>query len=177
MTVPTDPKHKLSKNFTLGEVLKSQTATRLGINNTPNMEQYLNLKALCENVMEPVRGIHNVPLIVTSGLRVLEVNRKIGSWDGSQHVKGEAIDFEPLTDIKLEELWRAIVLSNIPYDQIILEFPPDGWLHISHVRNGVQRGRITIATKIIDHTASKPSTKTKYTQYTRDEVQNFEYDI
>lgn len=167
--IPADPKYRLSKNFTLSEVLKSQTATRKGIDNTPDIEQFKNLEALCQEVMEPVRAIYGVPLIVTSGLRVLELNREIGSWDGSQHVKGEAIDFEPLGGIELHDLWRAIVLSDIPYDQVILEFPPTGWIHISHKRGGPQRGRITIARKNADG-------KTKYHQYTRQEIEDFEYD-
>lgn len=168
MTVPTDLKTRLSKHFTLGEMLKSQTATRLGINNFPDVEQYENLKALCNEVLEPIRAINGVPLIITSGLRVLEVNRAIGSTDKSQHIRGEAADFEPLGNISLHELWRAIVLSDIPYDQCILEFPPDGWIHVSHRRGGPQRGRITIARKV--------GKKTRYYQYTREQIKTFNYE-
>jgi len=168
MQVPTDPRHQLSQNFTLGEMLKSQTATRKGIDNTPDLEQFKNLQALCQNVLQPVRGIYGVPLIVTSGLRVLELNRAIGSWDGSQHTKGEAADFEPLGNIALEDLWRSIVLSDIPYDQCILEFPPTGWIHISHKRDGDQRGKITVARKV--------DGKTRYDHYTREQVEQFDWE-
>lgn len=158
----------MSPNFTLGEYLKSQTATRKGIDNTPDMEQFKNLEALSVEVMEPVRALAGVPLIVTSGLRVLELNRAIGSSDTSQHIKGEAADFEPLGDVSLHELWRSIVLSDIPFDQCILEFPPDGWIHISHKREGEQRGKITIARKV--------GKKTKYEHYTRQQIEEFDYD-
>ena len=167
--IPTSLKHRMSENFTLGEYLKSQTATRKGIDNTPNMEQFLNLEALSKNVMQPVRGIYGVPLIVTSGLRVLELNREIGSWDGSQHVDGEAADFEPIGNVDLEELWRDIVLGTIPFDQCILEFPPTGWIHISHKRNKEQRGKITIARKIDGNT--------RYDHYTREQIISHEYEV
>lgn len=167
-TVPTDNNFLLSENFSLGEVLKSQTAIRYGIDNRPNREQYKSLQSLCKNVMEPIRKIYGKPIIVTSGLRVLELNRKIGSWDGSQHIKGEAIDFE-LWGVSLHELWRKIVLSDIPFDQCILEFPPDGWIHVSHVHRGEQRNKITIARKV--------DGITKYYDYDRTDVINGRYEL
>lgn len=167
--IPADLNYKMSPHFKLGEYLKSQTAARNGIDNTPNIEQFKNLEALSIEVMEPVRELAGVPLIVTSGLRVLELNRAIGSWDGSQHTKGEAADFEPMGVDDLEALWLKIVLGDsIPFDQCILEFPPSGWIHISHVRGGPQRGRITIARKV--------NGKTRYEHYTRDQIANGEYE-
>jgi zinc D-Ala-D-Ala carboxypeptidase len=59
----------LSKSFTLNELTKSQEATRLGIDNTPNEEQILNLKLLCENVLQPIRDFYGMPLSVSSGYR------------------------------------------------------------------------------------------------------------
>lgn len=170
--IPTDPNWRLSPNFTLGEMTKSQTATRKGIDNTPDELQYGALSALATNVLEPVRALHGVPLIVTSGLRVLDLNRAIGSWDGSQHVKGQAADFEPLGNVSLEELWLDIALSDIPYDQVILEFPPTGWIHVSHVPGGPQRGKITIARKV---PRSGGKTKTVYDHYTREQIEAGEY--
>lgn len=169
-SVPTDPKYRLSQNFTLGEMLRSQTATRKGIDNTPDESQFSALRKLCTEVLEPTRALNGVPLIITSGLRVLPLNRAIGSWDGSQHVKGQAADFEPLGGIELEELWYQIATSDIPFDQVILEFPPTGWIHISHNPNGDQRGKITIALK-------DERGKTRYDHYTRAEVEAGDYVI
>lgn len=168
MSVPTDPRHKVSPHFRFGELIRSQTATRNGIDNIPGPKEYASLVALCENVMEPVRAIYGVPLTVTSGFRCLRVNAIIGSSARSQHTKGEAIDFEPPAAVSLHELWRRIVLSDILFDQCILEFPPGGWIHISHATTGPQRGKITVARKI--------DGKTKYTNYTRDQIRDFEYD-
>lgn len=168
MSVPTDPRHKVTSHFRYGELIRSQTATRHSIPNIPGPDEYAALVALCENVMEPVRAIYEVPLTVTSAFRCLRLNAMIGSTARSQHPKGEAIDFEPHSSVSLHELWRRIVLSDIPFDQCILEFPPTGWIHISHAKNGKQRGKITIAQKV--------NGRTKYTHYTREEIRDFEYD-
>jgi hypothetical protein len=168
MTIPTDPRFKVSQNFRYGELIRSQTATRKNIINIPGPEEYASLVSLCKNVMEPVRGIYGVGLIISSGFRCLELNKAIGSWDGSQHIQGEAIDFEPMGNVSLHELWRRIVLSDIPFDQCILEFPPTGWIHISHKKDEHQQGKITIARKIKE--------KTRYDHYTREHIRDFEYD-
>ena len=82
---------KMSTNFTLSEMISSQTATRLGIDNTPNDDQIENLKELCEKVLQPIRDKFG-PVRVTSGLRVPELNTAIGGSGSSQHCKGEAAD-------------------------------------------------------------------------------------
>ncbi len=84
---------QLSKNFSLKELTKSSTAIRLGIENVPNDEQLINLTHLTINVLQPVRDQFGSTKI-NSGLRVLKLNRKVGSSDTSQHIKGEAGDIE-----------------------------------------------------------------------------------
>ena len=83
----------LSRNFTLSELIKSDTAIRRGINNNPNSEQIEKLKALCENILQPVRD-HFGRVKVTSGFRSPELCVAIGSSVNSQHAKVEAADFE-----------------------------------------------------------------------------------
>ena len=83
----------LSRNFTLQELTKSDTAIRKGINNNPNAEQIEKLKALCENILQPVRD-HFGRVKVTSGFRSPELCLAIGSSINSQHAKAEAADFE-----------------------------------------------------------------------------------
>ena len=76
----------LSRNFTLSELTKSDTAIRKGINNNPNAEQIEKLKALCENILQPVRD-HFGRVKITSGYRSPELCAAIGSSVNSQHAK------------------------------------------------------------------------------------------
>ena len=124
----------LSKSFTLNELTKSQEATRLGIDNTPNEENILNLKLLCENVLQPIRDFYGMPLSVSSGYRSAALCEAIGSSSKSQHTKGQAADFE-IFGIANKDL-ADFVVKNLDYDQCILEFwnenePNSGWVHCS----------------------------------------------
>jgi hypothetical protein len=124
----------LSKSFTLNELTKSQEATRLGIDNTPNEEHILNLKLLCENVLQPIRDFYGMPLSVSSGYRSARLCEAIGSSSKSQHTKGQAADFE-IFGVANKDL-ADFVVKNLDYDQCILEFwnenePNSGWVHCS----------------------------------------------
>ena len=124
----------LSRNFTLQELIKSDTAIRLDINNNPNSGQIEKLKSLCENILQPVRD-HFGRVKVTSGFRSEQLCIKIGSSVNSQHAKAEAADFECMgTDNAELADW---IHQNLDYDQLILEFytpgePNSGWIHCSY---------------------------------------------
>ena len=125
----------LSRNFTLSELIKSDTAIRQGINNNPNAEQIEKLKALCENILQPVRD-HFGRVKITSGFRSVDLCLAIGSSSNSQHAKAEAADFECI-GVDNAELadW---IKDNLPYDQLIVEYytpgePNSGWIHCSYV--------------------------------------------
>ena len=128
----------LTRNFTLSELTKSDTAIRKGINNNPNAEQVEKLKALCENILQPVRD-HFGRVKITSGFRSVELCTAIGSSVNSQHAKAEAADFECMgTDNAELADW---INKNLDYDQLILEFytpgePNSGWIHCSYVPEG-----------------------------------------
>ena len=129
---------ELSKNFTLNELIKSQEATRLGIDNTPNEEQIKNLKILCEKILQPLRDYYGMPLSISSGYRSAALCEVIGSSAKSQHTKGQAADFE-IFGIPNKEIADFIV-ENFDYDQCILEFwnenePNSGWVHCSYSLN------------------------------------------
>ena len=129
----------LSKSFTLNELTKSQEATRLGIDNTPNEEHILNLKLLCENVLQPIRDFYGMPLSVSSGYRSAALCEAIGSSSKSQHTKGQAADFE-IFGVANKDL-ADFVVKNLDYDQCILEFwnenePNSGWVHCSFNASG-----------------------------------------
>ena len=125
----------LSRNFSLSELTKSDTAIRKGINNNPNAEQIEKLKALCENILQPVRD-HFGRVKITSGYRSVELCAAIGSSARSQHAKAEAADFEcPGVDNAELADW---IHRELPYDQLILEFytpgePNSGWIHCSWI--------------------------------------------
>ena len=126
---------KLSENFTLDELTKSQEAIRLGIPNEPNDEQITNLILLCKNILQPVRDHFKIPVSISSGYRSWQLCEAIGSSSWSQHTKGQAADFE-LFGIHNREVSDWIV-KNLDYDQCILEFwtPNDhnsGWIHCSY---------------------------------------------
>lgn len=124
----------LSKSFTLNELTKSQEALRLGIDNTPNDEHILNLKILCENILQPIRDFYGMPVSISSGYRSAELCKVIGSSFTSQHTRGEAADFE-VFGIDNKSLADFIV-DKLEFDQCILEFwnekdPNSGWVHCS----------------------------------------------
>lgn len=121
---------RLSEHFHLSEFTVSDTAARMGRKIEPTPEQIDAARALCVNVLEPVRG-HFGAVILSSGIRPLWLNRIIGSSDNSQHVQGEASDFtcprHPVEDVAR---WIADPANRIPFDQLIWEF--DQWIHVSY---------------------------------------------
>ncbi len=130
---------KLTDNFTLAELTKSQTAERCGIDNNPDKEHIENLQRLCNNILQPVRDYFQKPVTISSGYRSPELSQKIGSSSRSQHCKGEAADFE-VPGVSNKEL-ADFINENLNYDQVILEFHnPDeinsGWVHASYVGEG-----------------------------------------
>lgn len=134
---------QLSKHFSLQEMINSGTASRLGLDNTPNEEQIENLKALCENILEPLREYYESrPIIITSGFRSPQLSKAIGSSENSQHCKGEAVDFEiPGFDNRQV---AAHIKNNFDFDQLISEYyedgiPDSGWIHVSFKRDGTNR--------------------------------------
>ena len=130
---------KLSENFSLLELTKSQTAERKGINNTPSPEHQENLKLLCTHILQPVRDHFERVVSVSSGYRSEELCTAIGSKITSQHAKGEAADFE-IYELSNKEL-ADYINENLEYDQLILEYwkkedPNSGWVHCSYMSEG-----------------------------------------
>ena len=123
---------KLSSHFTLEELIASDTAARFGLDNTPNAEVIENLKRLCSLILEPLRDLVHAPVHINSGYRSLEVNRKVGSKDNSQHVKGCAADIK-VQGVTPDELIKVIIGAGLPYEQVIREF--DRWVHVSVPNN------------------------------------------
>ena len=141
---------RLSKNFLLAELIKSQTATRKGIDNEPSEEHINNLIHLAETVLQPIRDEFGRPVVISSGYRSPELCEAIGSSAKSQHAKGEAADFEvPGMDNMQLAMW---ISRNTKFDQLILEFyepgdPNSGWVHCSAVKEG-SRAQVLKASKV-----------------------------
>ena len=130
---------KLSANFELAELIKSQVAERKGIPNNPSPDQIDNLKSLCINVLQPIRSEFDKPVIISSGFRSAELCINIGSKPTSQHAEGKAADLEiPGVDNMELAMW---IKNNLNFDQLILEFykdgqPNSGWVHVSWTGDG-----------------------------------------
>jgi zinc D-Ala-D-Ala carboxypeptidase len=129
---------KLSANFTLDELIKSQVATRKGISNNPSPQQIENLKSLAINILQPIRTNFEKPMIISSGFRCAELCMEIGSSITSEHCadeKSAAADFEIWeVDNKKLAIW---IKDNLEFNQLILEFykegdPNSGWVHCSY---------------------------------------------
>ena len=126
---------KLTANFSLAEMVKSDTALRHDIDNIPYDEQLANMVALCENVLQRVRDHYGMGVKVNSGFRHPTVNAKVGGSKTSDHCKGMAADIE-IPGVANADLAKWIV-DNMNFRQVILEFytpgvPDSGWVHVSY---------------------------------------------
>lgn len=147
----------LTPNFTLKELIESPTAKKLGIDNTPTEEHLANMKYVCEKILEPARAHFGKPVTVNSCYRGPALNKAIGGSSSSQHMKGEAVDFE----IKgvTNKILADWVSENVEFDQVILEFynPAEGansgWVHASVKKTGNRKQKLV---------AMKDGTKTVY---------------
>ena len=150
---------KLTENFSLNELTKSQTAERKGIDNTPSAEHQENLKSLCEMILQPIRDHFEQVVSVSSGYRSPELCVAIGSSTQSQNEKGEASDFE-IFGVSNKEL-ADYINENLDYDQLILEYwkgedePNSGWVHCSYT-NGSNRKQYLRAYKENGSTKYEP---------------------
>ena len=128
----------ISEHITLKEATTSQTATRLGIDNTPDAQTIERMKIVAENCFEPIRSWYGKPLTVSSFYRCPELNKAVKGSKTSQHVKGEAIDIDTgsRSDNKKLLEWAK---ANLVFDQLIYEFGDETgpeWVHISFSLSG-----------------------------------------
>jgi putative chitinase len=115
----------LSEHFTLEELTHTDHRE---FDNTPNDEEMANLVRLAEFMEKVKEVLGGRPIIVNSAFRSAEVNRAVGSSDRSQHRRGTACDFR-VPGMTPDQVVRAIIAANLPFDQCIREF--DRWTHIS----------------------------------------------
>lgn len=125
----------LSKNFSLKELMVSDTADRQGLDNTPDEISITNLKALVENILQPVRDFYEKPIKINSAYRSPDVNTAVGGSKTSDHCKGQAADIE-IAGVDTSDL-ASYIAESYKFTQIILEFytpgvADSGWVHVSY---------------------------------------------
>ena len=149
---------RLSKNFVLSEITRSNTAKRLGIDNGPNKNHLRSIQRLITNLIQPMRDALG-PIRISSGYRNPNVNRAIGGSTKSQHCKGEALDLQFWKDGKIcnKEIYDWVLSSDVEFDQMINEFD-FAWIHISLKKEG-NRNQVLEAYKDEDN-----DTKYKYAE-------------
>ena len=136
---------RLSKNFALSEMVKSATAERLGVDNSPSDIHLVNLTHLAIHILQPVRDEFGV-ITINSGYRSPALNAKVGGSKTSQHCNGQAADFESFSTPNPDlAKWIA---NNLEFDQLILEFydginPNSGWVHCSYNLMGNRKKILT----------------------------------
>lgn len=142
---------KLSKNLDLTEVVRSESAKRNGVDNTPTPEHLENLKKLAVNIFQPIREHFKKPIVISSGYRSEKLNRLVpGTSITSQHSQGEALDIDmDGTKITNKQVFDFIK-DNLVFDQLIWELGTDAnpsWVHVSYESTGKQRKQILKAIK------------------------------
>ena len=138
---------RLSKNFVLSEITRSNTAKRLGISNEPTKKHMENLQRIVTNLVQPMRD-HLGPIRVSSGYRNPTLNRAIGGSSSSQHCKGQALDVQFWSKGKMDNkvIYDWILQSKLEFDQMINEFD-FAWIHISLRPDGKNRKMVLEAYK------------------------------
>ena len=153
---------RISKHISYKEGVRSNTATRLGIDNTPGDYEIGNMELIAERIFEPLRAWVGGPVKINSFYRNKELNLAIGGSQRSQHCEGRAIDLDDTFGYKTNAEMFHYIKKNLNFDQLIAEFK-DGnspaWIHVSYVSEDQNRNKCLIA--------SKKNGKTVYLNYTK----------
>ena len=142
-------------NFTLAEFIKSDTAKKRGIDNTPDFEEVEHLEELVERFIQPLRNAYGKPIIISSGYRCEKLNRAVGGVSNSVHMKGYAADLQISGNIAkfnefVEFVKNWVKNKGILFDQLLIENSGKTyWLHVGfRSNNGAQRRQVkTIVVK------------------------------
>ena len=149
--------YKISNHISYKEAVYSNTATRRGIENTPDEEQLVNMRLTANEVFEPLRVYVNGPIKINSFFRSPKLNTAIGGSSKSQHCKGQAIDLDDTFGVMTNAEMYEFIKEHLDFDQLIWEFGDDenpAWVHVSYVSPEKNRKRCLLA--------YKENKKTKY---------------
>ena len=140
----------ISEHISYKEGVYSITATRRGINNSPDDEQLTNMELIAEKVFEPLREYVGGPIKINSFFRSVKLNKAIGGSNKSQHCKGQAIDIDDTFGVVANSDMYNYIKNNLDFDQLIWEFGDDdnpNWVHVSYVSEFDNRKRCLRAYK------------------------------
>jgi hypothetical protein len=142
---------KISKHISYKEAVKSNTAMRLNIDNTPGAYEITNMNGIAHNIFEPLREWVGGPIKINSFFRCVELNKAIGGSSKSQHCQGRALDIDDTYGHKTNAEMYEWIKENLDFDQMIWEFGteknPD-WVHISYVSPNENRNRCLKAERV-----------------------------
>ena len=147
----------ISKHISYKEGVRSNTATRRGIDNTPNNEQLDCMEKIADEIFEPLRAYVGGPIKINSFFRCPELNKAIGGSSKSQHCKGQAMDIDDTFGRCTNAEMYHFIKKHLDFDQMIWEFGDDdnpNWVHVSYVSPEDNRNRCL--------KAYKENGKTKY---------------
>ena len=142
---------KISKHVSYKEGVRSRTADRRGLDNTPNESQLKCMKDITKGLFEPLREWVGGPIKINSFFRGEPVNTAIGGSKYSQHMKGQAMDIDDTFGHKTNAEMYHYIKDNLDFDQLIWEFGDDknpNWVHVSYVTHRENRKKLTIAKKV-----------------------------
>lgn len=125
--------------FTLRELTNSSTASRNHIDNTPSEEIIQNLQYGVDMVLDPLRRLYGKPIVITSGYRCTELNKKVGGVANSWHTQGNAADIHVASLTEATKIFSN--LQKIPsVDTALFEHSASGqWLHVQWTRSKTPR--------------------------------------
>ena len=142
---------KISDHVSYKEGVRSNTATRLDIENTPSAYELSNMGILSDNIFEPLRRWVAGPIKINSFYRSPKLNTAIGGSNSSQHCQGRAMDIDDTFGHKTNAEMFNYIKENLNFDQIIWEFGDDknpDWVHVSYVSESENRGRALLVKKV-----------------------------
>ena len=135
---------RISKHISYREATKSNTALRLGLENTPSPYQLSNMGVIADNIFEPLRKWVGGPIKINSFFRSEDLNKAIGGSSKSQHCDGCALDIDDTFGHKTNAQMFYYIKDNLDFDQLIWEFGDDSnpaWVHVSYISHDENRAR------------------------------------
>ena len=153
----------ISKHVSYKEGTRSRTATRLGLDNSPEPQHLKCMMEIARDVFEPLREWVGGPIKINSMYRGKALNTAIGGSTRSQHMKGQAMDIDDTFGHKTNAEMYHYIKDNLDFDQLIWEFGDDenpNWIHVSYVTHRPNRKKLTVALKrngktVYEHRAHK----------------------
>ena len=141
----------VTMHFTIEELYASETARKLGIDNTPSVQKMIHLVYLAAYVLEPLRVAMNRPIKIGSGYRCEKLNKLVGGVYNSQHMKGQAVDICIDGDMEFGKRIFNYIKDHLPFDQLIWEHNKSGtyWVHVSFVFPDFGRNRKNVINNLL----------------------------